>query len=183
MRHGTKCRRLVFVHPRYRTTPSSIWRQTSLVHCSHPDMKEKCGKCINVKYLRNLTTSTQLSILFWVFLFALVFINTRHKSWQLDFSHFQFCLLSPIHSAQTSAVLNCPLINTKLRKRNCHRPSCIRSEQDCTQGYNLQKHYQHHKSVFRFNVPCARYRRCRKAVHTNVLFAAVVCSNVCIYRA
>ena len=117
------------------------------------------------------------------FFFALVFINTRHRSWQSDFSHFQFCLPSQIHSARTSAVLNCPLINTKLRKRNSHWPSCIRSEQDCTRGCIPQKHYQHCKSVFRFNVPCARYRLCGKAVGTYVLFAVVACSNVCIYRA
>jgi len=45
-------------------------------------------------------------------------------------------------------VLNCPLMNTKLRKRNGHWPSCIRSEQD----RNPQKHYQHHKGV---QISCA----------------------------
>jgi hypothetical protein len=101
--------------------------------------------------------------LFWVFLFALVFINTCHRSWPSDSSHFRLCLPSPIPSAGTSAVLRHPLINTKVRKRNCHWPSCIHSEQDCTQISNTQKHCQHHKSVFRL-VPCARYRHCGKLI-------------------
>jgi hypothetical protein len=90
MRHGTKCRRPVFVHPRYHTTPSSVWRQIPFVHCSPPDIKQKYGKFINSKYLRNLTSPSQLCILFWVFLFALVFVNTHHRSWPSDFSHFRF---------------------------------------------------------------------------------------------
>jgi hypothetical protein len=93
----------------------------------------------------------------------LVFINTRHRR-PSDSSHFRLCLPSPIHSACTSAVLKRPLINTKVRKRNCHWPSCIRSERDCTRICNPQKHYLHHKSVFRLYVPCAGYRRRGKLV-------------------
>ena len=122
-----------------------------VLNCSPPDIKQKCCKFISVKFLRNLTSPSQLCILFSVFLFALVFVNTRHRSWPSDFSHFRFCVPSPIHSARTSAVLICPLINTKLRKGNCLWPSCIRSEQDCTRSYNPQKHYLHHKSANNVN--------------------------------
>ena len=118
-----------------------------VLNCSPLDIKQKSGKFINVKCLINLTSPSQLCILFSVFLFTLVFVNTLHRSWPSDFSLFRFCLPSRIHSARTSAVLNCPLINTKLRKRNCHWPSCIRSEQDCTRGCTPQKHYQHHKKM------------------------------------
>ena len=42
------------------------------------------------KYLRNLASPSQLCILFWVFLFVLVFVNTHQRSWPSDFSHFLF---------------------------------------------------------------------------------------------
>jgi len=71
--------------PRYRTTTSSVWRQIPFVHCSPPEIKQKCGK-----YIRNLTSPSQLRILFLVFLFALVFVITRYRSWPSDFSPILF---------------------------------------------------------------------------------------------
>ena len=194
--------RPVFVHPRYRTTPSSVWRQISFSIAVRRTSSRNLVSLLTFKYPRNLTSSSQICILFSVFLLALVFVNTRHIIWPSDFINFRFFVPSPIYSARTRAVLNCPLINTSYVWGTAIGRHVF-AVNKTAYGFAI-----HRNTTYTINV-CSDFM-CR-VLGTDIagklivemcfwLFrnwmqkqdgwwrrkssiAAVVCSNVCIYRA